>query len=123
MTTRLTRAERLVTHGFIFAVGCWNLVLIDYAHDHGRWWCWLPIAAWSTVLLAHGAWVLLMRWSTRRSSSARPFSHEAAVPARAIEVLNAPVRPQQRQPFTILVSRDGRAGQGCGSGMADGAVD
>jgi hypothetical protein len=48
-------------------------------------------------------------------------SHEVES-ALETEAAIALARPPQRQPFTILVACDGRAGQCSGSGMVDGAV-
>jgi len=61
----LSPGDRLLLHFFIFLIGSWNLVMIDLAHSPEDFWCWLPIAAWASVLVLHLGIMLLLR---RRSS-------------------------------------------------------
>jgi hypothetical protein len=114
---RFTREEWFIAHAITFLAGCWNLVLVDYAHTRDKWWCWLPIAVWFSVLALHGGWMLLRRRVTARSMS------EATDVARSCAPAVTPTGCRERIPFSILVAHDGARDCLFGNGMADGAVD
>lgn len=117
---RFSREEWLMAHVVTFLAGCWNLILIDYAHSQERWWCWLPLAIWFAVLVLHGGLTLLTRRWHQRSLC------EGAEPTEPIDDSPALVTPAEfpsQQSFCILVARGGAPGRVSGSGMVDGALD
>ncbi len=57
---RLTAREWLLAHVWLFLIGAWNLLAIDFAHTSDRWWSWIPIVVWSGVLILHAIWVVLI---------------------------------------------------------------
>jgi hypothetical protein len=87
--------------------------------NHDWWWCWPPLAIWSSVLMSHLGCVCLARRRAGRSPREVPEvtdDHQPSCPA-------VPAERPPPQPFYILVTRDGNHGQLSGSGMVDGAVD
>jgi hypothetical protein len=114
---RFTREEWFIAHAITFLAGCWNLVLVDYAHTRDKWWCWLPIAVWFSVLALHGGWMLPRRRVTVRSIS------EATDVERSCPPAVPPTGRREQIAFSILVSRDAGPNRLSGTGMADGALD
>jgi hypothetical protein len=53
---RMSAREWLGFHGFAFLIGAWNLFAVNLARTPGRWWFWIPIAAWAAVLAIHTLW-------------------------------------------------------------------
>lgn len=120
---RLTPEDWFMSHGVAFLVGGWNLVLIDYAHTRDRWWCWLPLAIWLSVLALHGGWVFLARQRADRSPDTGGSSHEVPHIPPGREGAERHTKAVPQQPFCILVARGGKLGEFSGSGMTDGALD
>ena len=56
---RLSDREWLGLHIGVYAIGVWNLLVLDLARTPGRWWFSLPVAVWAGLVASHAAWVLV----------------------------------------------------------------
>jgi len=65
--SKLGKQGWLAFHAVAFMIGAWNLFAIDLARTPGRWWFWMPVAAWAAALTTHACWLL---WERRRGPAA-----------------------------------------------------
>lgn len=60
---RLTAREWFWAHVMAFLIGAWNLFAVNLARTPDRWWFWIPVAAWASVLVLHAGRVV---WAAKR---------------------------------------------------------